>query len=979
MSSRSTFVAVVLSVAAGTAMGQSAALRGTATIGHSPLPGVSVRIGSPALQGVRSTVTGPTGAYQFAALPPGTYIVAFELEGFEHVRKEIGLSLSQTSIVDVDLERAHFSEEVTVSGAGHYFASDRSGMATSFAAGEMVRLPVERDVLSTASLAAGVTQTSLGINKQPVISGSPGYDNLIMVNGAVITNSDGSLHSLFIEDAIEQTTVLSGAISAEYGRFTGGVINAITKSGGNQFSGSFRDSVSNPKWTEATPYFTAPETPDVIEHIFQETLGGFAVRDYLWFFAAARQAKSSRGRLTLAANAPYVSTTEETRYELKTTSRVGTSHTFSLSGMHVDNRSSNLTFQKIYDRDSLFNGVFPASMAAIHYDGLLQPNLLVEFQYSRKRFANKDNGSPFTDLIRGTPIVDKGSGTRFNSATFCGVCGARRTYNTAYAVKGSRFVSSERTGDHTIVVGSEYFAEQRTVNNYLSGSGFTVLVPAVQIQDFTVYPRLTAGTTTIRWTPVLRESNGNDLATVSSFINDEWRFNDRLSGNVGFRYDRNHAVDADRTPVSNDDALSPRLAAVYDVSGSGRHYLSAGYSRYVSDVTDGKIAGAGEVAGVASQIDFLYRGPNVNAIGTPPSQLVLPGDALRILFDWFNRACDASGHCGTANMSLLRPGGLRDTPSFAARVGDRLASPRVDEVFVGYALTPVPELSAKVNAVLRRWSRFYNYRVDATTPRARDTFGIDHDIAIVENTNDIKRTYQAVQIQSQWQRSRFRAALTYTWSTLRGNDEQENGEVRAVPNAALRSYYPEFLSYTQRLPIGYLSQDQRHRARAWLGYDVPVNKHIGNVNVSILQSFDSGRPYSARALIRTAGYEGAAPNVTYSGGIRDDVYYFSRRSAFRLDNVVQTDVALNFRHPIRNGEIFVQAYLLNAFNQSVPLSVDTTVYTAATSDGLKTFNPFTQVPAEGVHYVLGPSFGHAIGPDSYQRPRTWQFSLGAHF
>ena len=71
-----------------------------------------------------------------------------------------------------------------------------------------------------------------------------------MINGVDVNdNLFAQPQNLFIEDAIEETQVLTSGISAEYGRFTGGVVNAITKSGGNMFSGSGRVNFLNPAWT----------------------------------------------------------------------------------------------------------------------------------------------------------------------------------------------------------------------------------------------------------------------------------------------------------------------------------------------------------------------------------------------------------------------------------------------------------------------------------------------------------------------------------------------------------------------------------------------------------------------------------------------------------------------------------------------------------------------------------------------------------
>ena len=85
------------------------------------------------------------------------------------------------------------------------------------------------------------------------------------------------------------------AISAEYGRFTGGVVNTITKSGGNEFSGSLRDQITNPRWTSRTPTQIAAEHATLrhfYNKFYEATLGGFVIKDRLWFFGAGRKTKT---------------------------------------------------------------------------------------------------------------------------------------------------------------------------------------------------------------------------------------------------------------------------------------------------------------------------------------------------------------------------------------------------------------------------------------------------------------------------------------------------------------------------------------------------------------------------------------------------------------------------------------------------------------------------------------------------------------
>ena len=80
-----------------------------------------------------------------------------------------------------------------------------------------------RDIRDTVLLAPGVTDGA--VNDQITISGAMSFDNLFLVNGVVVNeNLRGQPHDLFIEDAIQETTVLTGGVSAEYGRFTGGVV-----------------------------------------------------------------------------------------------------------------------------------------------------------------------------------------------------------------------------------------------------------------------------------------------------------------------------------------------------------------------------------------------------------------------------------------------------------------------------------------------------------------------------------------------------------------------------------------------------------------------------------------------------------------------------------------------------------------------------------------------------------------------------------
>ena len=146
-----------------------------------------------------------------------------------------------------------------------------------------------------------MTENSPNAN-QVVINGAFAFDSAFLVNGVDVNdNVLAQPQSLFIEDAIEETQVLTSGISAEYGRFSGGVINAITKSGGNLFSGSGRDQFQNPSWTTETPFEASRPVPivhtDDLQQVYEGTFGGPLVRDRLWFFTSGRYAAlETRGR-----------------------------------------------------------------------------------------------------------------------------------------------------------------------------------------------------------------------------------------------------------------------------------------------------------------------------------------------------------------------------------------------------------------------------------------------------------------------------------------------------------------------------------------------------------------------------------------------------------------------------------------------------------------------------------------------------------
>ena len=186
--------------------------------------------------------------------------MTFELSGFATVKRDTNVALGLVVDQNVTMRAAGLAETVqVVAETPAPIATPIIG--TNIKHDEVEALATPRTLQGIATLAPSVSENTPN-GGQLAINGAFAFDNIFMVNGVDVNdNLFANPQNLFIEDAIEETQVLTSGISAEYGRFSGGVVNAITKSGGNRFSGSGRVNFLNPAWTDETPFEKSRNPP----------------------------------------------------------------------------------------------------------------------------------------------------------------------------------------------------------------------------------------------------------------------------------------------------------------------------------------------------------------------------------------------------------------------------------------------------------------------------------------------------------------------------------------------------------------------------------------------------------------------------------------------------------------------------------------------------------------------------------------------
>lgn len=303
-------VAIVFAPAAMPQSATTATLSGTISdASEAVVPKAKVTVSNPATGLVRDVMSDSAGEYRLVLLPPGTYTVKAEKEGFApQSHSDIVLTVGQSASLDFRLAVGTATQVVEIQSAAPLVDTDRTQQANTITQQSVQNLPINRrDYLSFSLLAPGVGDSqgladanSFRVKQTPdsglSFYGSNGRGNNVNVDGGESNDGGGGVRPTVTQEAVQEFQVNRTNYAAEYGAARGGVVNIITKSGSNAFRGTafafFRHQsldATNPFALDLQGSTVVRVKPDSNRQQFGGSFGGPVKKDRTFFFMAYEQ------------------------------------------------------------------------------------------------------------------------------------------------------------------------------------------------------------------------------------------------------------------------------------------------------------------------------------------------------------------------------------------------------------------------------------------------------------------------------------------------------------------------------------------------------------------------------------------------------------------------------------------------------------------------------------------------------------------
>lgn len=820
--------------------GTTGKLSGVVTDGSSPLPGVTVTATSPSqIGGAQVTTTDETGSYSFPQLTPGSFTVRFDLDGFATQElDDVAIRLDRTTELNVELGSASVAETITVTAEAPVVDPEQVSISQTFDVAylEQVVTGNNRSYQDVLGQAPGAVDQ----DGNPAVFGSTDAENAYYIDGVNTTDPVTSTFGTnFNFDAIQEINFETAGFRAEYGGATGGLVNIVTKSGGNELFGTLDYRFRNNDLVEDGDFFEKESQKSEADTL-GATLGGPISRDRLWYFLAFQ---NDRSELT-PDRSESTQEFEGSYYLGKLTAQLGPSWQlsakYSADPAEIDNANASQTVEAEATRFQEQGG----DIVQADLTGTISSSLL----WSLRGGVNRQELNSFPQGRN----FDLAGHTDFN-----GVLPDSVNYVNAQF--------SERDRDQ-LLSDLAWFVDAAGTHELKGGLGFERLSFTSRNDTVSDFRYEDDGTLPfILWyepSAGEAESTGDGL---NAFVQDSWKIGN-LALSLGLRYDEYSYENDAGEELATLDELQPRLGVAWDVLGDATTVARASWGRFMHP----NATTLPNFARTNNAPQMAYLSCSAFGFSREECREIFAGQLTAGGFT-VDTWIDDPQHFDPAGYLLVDGNIFSSAPN---RIADDLESMHADTLVLAVERQIMPRTSVELSYVNKKTRDIFEDTCDgnAVTPSPDPSC----DFYFMRNFDELRRDYEGyiVRFDSRgldW----LNLQASYTYSSSKGSIEDTQNafiDFDVFPQHFVNAY-------------GYLSDHRRHRVKIHGAFLLPMD-----FTVSVAGLYGSEFTYSKLRPVEPYGDELVDPRGSYEG---DDLMAIDvdLRKAFQFGPVRSTLVA----------------------------------------------------------------------------------------